>query len=548
MRLLIALLSIAALSAAPRRTPSAQRFCTPVNTTSTASTFYPLPIVGVWNGVIPRPGQRFCDPVFGTAMLRLTDDSHTFGTNVLQQSTFSNYVRADGTKNSRAWILAFSTNLGASYVFDFNPVSFTSSGVGVPFVPNGPGGTPLRNVVGQEGMWWSNDTSDPDYQDTVIFTAGNEAGDGPFAGSMRLLKVNIRTNANAVLLTDFTAYVCPSSCSLTAPTPPGGIGYFVLHYCTTSADTTIFGCAFQDGAYFLGGAGYLWWKVGNTTTPSGACPSAGSCILAKWINGVDTTAYNVYPKAPCKVSTADTYTYCYNLDSDFNSIGFKWSIDASGGWLITPINTTTSTTTKPGGLILYANTVTLISSSDAAIVAARLATDWTAVTYKFAQNFGHGSNGSGHTFAIDAAQCNNCLKDWVFSGLSTDPSYVAPANQGTRVGPDMGTMAENVHYGAGAEVALNTYWTTNRAPSDPGGMAKWGNEILWLDYTTQGILRGGHTRSSYSGAFEDEGHIAKSPDGLYIATGTAWNTNIDASLNPKTTGVVRSILIARRPQ
>jgi len=513
--------------------PWKQRFCVSQNTTSNTSTFYPLPIPTVWGGAIPSVGQSYCDPVFGTQVLRLTDDADNYQLAALQVGAFSNYLAADGSISSRAWVMV-STSHGDIKFFDFNPVTFTTTGTATAFAPLDPGGTPIVAGLQRElAMWWSNDTSDPNYQSTVVFTAG-----------MKLWKMDLLGNGRSVLLADWSTYAC-SGCTLNIPIPPGGTGVNNLTYCTASADTRIFWCAVQDNTIFAG-RGFLWFKLGNTTAPAGACPNAGLCVVAKFIQGVDSGSVSTPLTVPCKVSTFDTFTYCYVLYSDVNVVGYKYEMDKTGTWIYAVINGSLSSTTNPSGLLGGLNTTAVISSADAAIVANPLATDWTTVAYKWAQGLGHGTSGNNHRYGIEGGYiCSNCMRDYVSATLTTDPGNFVPANIGVLVSPVFGFgMAENIFLGSygGPEITINTYGAGNRFAGDPLGFIKWRNEVLWCDFAGSTCLRSAHTREAYTGTFEDEGHIVKSPDGKYAATGTAWDTNVSGAA-----GIIRSVMIVRRP-
>lgn len=539
-KLLIFLCFGASLWGAVRVAPR-NKACTPVNQSSSTSTFYPLPIPEVWNNQIPLPGQRFCDPVFGTSALRLTDDSIAQQPADLQQVGFNNYVNADGSINCKAYFLAIAST-GAIKIYDFNPCAFTSSGVGQDFAPLGPGGQTIKGIIGQP--WWSNNTADANYQSTVIFVGGNEAHTG---GSFKFWKVNLLDGTNtATLLADFSSYICTTSCALGIPTPPGGLGVYNFVYCTASGNTTIFGCAIQDGGFFDNGLGYVMFKMGNTTTPAGACPNAGTCILLKFINGIDSASYNTTLHIPTKTSTFDGYQYTYVYWSDANaSITYKCEIDKSGTWWSCPPGVNVSSTTNPLGIKGYWNTTINVSTADAAVVANPLATNWSSVSYKFAQSMGHGSAGSGFRFGADVGNVppgntTGVLK-FTFSSLTTDPGY--GTNLGPMVSPNFGFNQQwNENYNGGSEFIVNTVTQRNRFASDPNGYTLYGNEVLFCDPSNSTCIRVGHTRSPDFG-YTDEGHAMKSPDGKYAAVGTPWGTNN----NGANTTTLRSVVIFRRP-
>lgn len=525
MKLTLALLFAVSLHAA--RVPSTRRFCIPQNTTSSSTAFYPLDIPTVFGGQIPQPGERWCDPNFGTDMLRLSDNMHgVTAIAELQEILFSNYVNADGSINSQAWAVVIDET-SEVLIYNFNPVAFTTAGLYTVFAPLDPGGTPI-NIIGQQGIWWSNDPTDAKHQSTILFIGG-----------MKLWKVDISDLSNrAVLVADFTGF-------FTLPIPPGNGPAYQMQYCSASADTRSIGCAIESIGPYFPAVGWVVWKSGTGSTPSGACPAdlstvTTTCVVALFVNGTHSASYDTFQTLPPILSVAEGNTYTYVIQSDINLIGYKFTLDKSGTWINAHTSYTKSTVTPTKGPNPDAGV--LIPLNDTAISASRMNPTWAAVAYKFVQGYGHAASAAASGYSADAGFfcAGGCVREHLFASHTTDPGFTT--NGGTAVSDVWPFGASGMlltYFGqtAPAEIGIGLYGACNRTAIDT--QVLYCGEIYMLKPDTKAVRRIGYMRAPFV-TYLDEPHEVMSQDGRYIAFSTTLNTALNAS-------TIRTVVIVRVP-
>lgn len=374
----------------------------------------PIPI----QAPLPNPGQKYCDPTFGTEVLRLSDNEYTSNSiAVLGQAAFSKYSTRVATV----------TNGGTVRIYTLDPQTLIAEpGIDLYPIVSATNGTLLSlNTV---ALFWSF-SGDSDAADTLLFASG-----------MSIYKVNVAVKVGANYVAHKIADLSNLISGNSPASNPNNYGVPALQRCTAASDTMTFGCSIliarPDGTYPR--IGYI---VANLLSHSATSPATNWTVKAKFINGIDSGAINEYQSVT--LTGSDNQSYTYVLTSLYEpgigeQGGYKPWVDRSGNFYIFPA-------WSANGLASQYNTSVILDFAEAAL---------GHQPFRFLQAGGHGDPGYG-TFVGETSAygaCPTCMKRWDLGSLTSDP--VVTANNGTPLTSVLG-------YNSGRQYNTNVNSTSN---------------------------------------------------------------------------------------
>lgn len=500
------------------------------------------PTVPIALASLPNPGTTYCDPNFGTEILRMSDTRTYSGDSAYAPGSHDNddtvsTGQVGFSKNNKHFLASVG---GGTIRYDL-ALSGTTMAVTGPSQSidevRAPGVASVLYCPTDSSFWSYTE------EDTLICVYG-----------MRVFKVNAATRNgsnyyDAVMLADLTSEL-------------GGLSYYsgaAMTRCFASRDVTILGCQVLVSGVAL---------PGNTCSsggspPLGLCsPRIGSLVFS--INNFSpSTIVGNYTCLDCFVNavhSANWYTWeSVTLDNggvsrvydvyNGGAGGVKFAIDQTGDYVLH-----TARSTWDGGLETDNNNTQLVH---------RISTDtWAAV-----HRVGHSAIGSSSMFAI-VQNGNNypcdaggtswywCLLKYNLATLSTTDA--APSvNIGTQLGPVF-PFVKAQFYASWTSDGTRATWTIacNRANDatcdDPQA---WIAEVVDSEFTPTGIpgprrIRYAKTYdyfNSGAGSAVADGikQMVQSRDGQFLAF--VSNLSTGTSVWPGTT-TRKMILIARVPQ
>lgn len=346
---------------------------------------------------LPSAGSTYCDPTYGTQVLRVSDNSY-----------LDNSVSVIGAVafNKDSTRLATIVTGGLLRTYPVNPTALTSSaGTTIYPIVNAVGGAAVN--FNSAAFFWSL-SSDADAADTILVISG-----------MEVYKLNVTTPPVAG---NYQAYKIADLSGMTLT----GISQPFLQRCSASYNTSVIGCSIEIGdagdpnAYAR--VGYV---VFNLLSQSTASPTTNYTIKQKFVNGVDSASISTCQSITRLGSDMVTWTYDYTSPYEQGACaggGYKFYIDRNGTYIIF-----SAYTANDGG-------VTSGQYNSAVIVNM----DTSAIT--FLQAGGHGDPGYGLFIGETTGYGTDptSMKRWTFSGLTTDPSPTNVANNGVALTSALG--------------------------------------------------------------------------------------------------------------
>ena len=454
---------------------------------------------------LPEPGEKYCDPTFGTELLRLSDN---FRDPVLGVTNNINVVAPLGQLgfNKNATRFALLANNGQLRIHSLDPEKLTSSpGRYIdPLMING-----LQANPNSSAILWSG-SSAPDAPDTILF-----------GFQMGIYKVNIAQPVNgqyrAALIADLSSLLEGNQDS-----NPKIFGRPSLMRCSASRDTYTIGCsiliATPGGAYPR-----LGYVIVQLASHEAGRPDTNWQVKAKWINGIDSDDIAKHQVVELQGSDGEIHSYTltspYELGFDERG-GYKLQVDRSGRYAL-------FISWDPLGDSSRFNTMVVLDLEKQAN---------GEQPFKFIQASGHGDVGFGVFVGITGAHgsCATCMKTWDLATLSSDP--VTSQNNGTPLSSPFGYnfgRQYNTYYGSGDQTALVLACPVSGCPPQPDPFS---GELLnlktsGLNITTR-LLRINHTFFSNDYA---ELQPIQSPDSKLIA----FTTNFGDKTGKKFVFIVR---------
>ena len=376
------------------RLPNRDPFCSPTpEQVSNRNSNLSIPIVVP--PALPLAGQKYCDPTFGTEVLRISDDDSML--NMVDNNSQVGFNK-DSSK------IATFTGGGVIRVYDLDPVSLTKIGQGKTIwpIPAPDGGYLEGNAT--TAFWSRADNSDAKH--TILIGA-----------RLSYYKVDVDTG-KATLLADLRNLVSSS-----LPTNPNNFGKLSFNRCSASSDTSIIGCAIvlrtPDERYPR--VGYVVFQLLSQFSSD---PSQNWIIKAKFINGIDSREVDTFQDFTMRGSDGVTYTYsAYNPYEG----GYKIAIDRSGRFLV-----------------LSAGTGGLNYNSSIVVDTVKQSANQQAVS--FLQAGGHGDFGNRVFVGMTTSYgtCSTCMKKWDLSTLTSDPN--PDQNNGTPITDPFGWLMLGAQY------------------------------------------------------------------------------------------------------
>ena len=454
---------------------------------------------------LPEPGEKYCDPTFGTELLRLSDNVHD---SVLNVTNDVNAVAPLGQLgfNKNATRFALFANSGQLRIHSLDPEKLTASpGRYIdPIMING-----LKAIPNSSAILWSG-SSEPDAPDTMLLGFG-----------MAIYKVNIAQPVNgqyrAAMIADLSSLLEGNQDS-----NPKVFGRPSLMRCSASRDTYTIGCsiliATRAGAYPR--IGYVIVQLASHAADR---PATNYQVKAKWINGIDSDDIAKYQVVERQGSDgkSNTYTMTSPYEQGFDERGgYKLQVDRSGRYAL-------FVCWDPLGDSGRFNTMVVLDIEKQAK---------GEQAFKFLQASGHGDVGFGVFVGMTTAYgtCGSCMKTWNLAALSSDP--VTSENNGTPLSSPFGYSfgrQYNTYFGSGDQTALVLTCPLSGCPPQPTAFS---GELLnqktsGLDMTTR-LARINYTFFSNDYA---ELQPIQSPDSKLIA----FTTNFGDKTGKKFVFIVR---------
>lgn len=342
---------------------------------------------------LPAAGHSYCDPTYGTRVLRVSDDAY-----------LDNSVSVVGAVawNKSSTRLATIVTGGLLRTYSVNPTAFTSSaGTTIYPIVNAVGGAALS--FNSAAFFWSL-SSDSDAADTLLIVSG-----------MSVYKLNVTTppvsgNYQAYKIADLSSLVT----TLWNP---------FLQRCSASSDTGVIGCSIELGASDPGGHEFarVGYVVFTLPTQSTASPTTNWAVKAKFVNGVDSATISDY-QSVTRLSANDGVTWTYQYTSVYEQGigaggGYKFYLDRTGRYILFSAYTSNDAGYTSGR---YNPQVVVDMNGSGA----------SAIT--FTQGGGHGDPGYGTfvgentSYGLYPAQ----MKLWTLASMTTDPGPDVVVNNG----------------------------------------------------------------------------------------------------------------------
>lgn len=340
---------------------------------------------------LPEPGGKYCDPAFGTEVLRLSDDtSDKITTDTLGQVGFNQ----DSTR------FATRTGEGQIRVYLLNPQSLTVEGPGVTI------GYPIERANGQgdpigcnSAVWSQFD--DEEAPATLLCTFG-----------MTLYAVHT-DHKTAEPLADLNSLF-----DTPAESNPLRLGTLQLIRCSGSHNTRVIGCTIllRTPAEEYPRIGYVVFELhaGRTTDAK-----TNWTLKAKFINGVDSPSISDYQTV--RLESID-YTLVSRFEPGGERGGYKPVLDRSGRYLIFLLTDPPVAEKYNSMLILDLEKVPAKEDQPFSIL----------------QAGGHGDVGAGVYVGMTTAggSCPTCMKRWQLPTLTSEDDPAA--NNGDEISPALG--------------------------------------------------------------------------------------------------------------
>jgi hypothetical protein len=454
---------------------------------------------------LPDPGQKYCDPTFGTEVMRVSDIVRDA---VVDYTNNGNVVGPLGqfgfNKNSTRFGLFTTSGLVRLYTLD--PEELTASG-GKYLYPVVYNARPLS--FNSSTLVWSG-SSAADAPDTILFGAG-----------MSIYKVNVTQPVNgqyrAQMIADFSKIFDSSK-----DTNPKNYGVPSLMRCTASRDTLTFGCSIMiatpAGAYPR--IGYIVARLYSHATDR---PTTNWQIKAQHINGIDSDDMAGYQtvELPGSDDKAHTYTLTSPYEPGLDERGgYKFSIDKSGRFALFG-------SWDPQGEAGKYNTNVVLDLEKVAN---------GDQPFSFLQAGGHGDVGYGIYVGMNTAYgtCGSCMKTWDLATLNSDP--VVTENNGTPITSPLGysyARQYNSAFANGDQTAVVLACPLAGCTDNPAAFA---GEVFNLD--TTGVDKTTRLARLNNVIYSDdyvELQPIQSPDGRF----TAFTTNYGDRTGKKYVMIVR---------
>ena len=392
--------------------------CTPTpNLTSTSGGLYPI-------GMTPAPAVPFCDPVFGSQVVRVSD------------STFGHQIQALGQYgfNRDATKIGTLTNPGGNnrvYDFDAATMGVSNPRIVVPSI----NGTPVGSNS-SDCLLWSG-ASDAAANKTILFAKG-----------MKFYKADV-TNDAATLIADLSSLA----------------GDGALWRCTASrwqADGSVtISATIQRpitvlGQVYNGNLGYVAFRMLSMSPGNQA---TNWQVRAKFINGIDSA--NLLTFESITKLGSDNITHVIQLATVYAAVGdgqlpvkvplgYKNAIDKTGRYLLMSSNYASDP--SPNNIAVEANTLIFLDLDRRALN--------DPFPYVFGQYAGHGDLSDGVYYGDNtagyapASTCILCRKKWTISSLTSDPAVCT-----MRPGHPLTCTASSPIVNSGTPITLPlSYW------------------------------------------------------------------------------------------
>lgn len=438
--------------------------------------------------MLPEPGRTYCDPTFGTEVLRVSD-------NVNSENIISPLGQFGFNKTATRFGL-FSSG-GQLRVHTIDPQALASSpGRNIePIVRNG---TTL--YINSAAIFWSG-SNEPDAADTIVFASG-----------MALYKANVARPVNnqyqASMIADLSSLL-----DGTQPSNPKKYGIPSLQRCSASRDTYVIGCSIlvrtPDEKYPR-----IGYAVVQLTSHSTNSPATSWQTKAKWINGIDSDGVSNFQAVT--VQGSDTKSYTYTLTSPYEAGldergGYKLQVDKSGRFVL-------FTTWDTQGISARYNTMAVLDLRNA---------EAGEPAFRFLQAGGHGDTGLGVFVGLTTANgsCPSCMKRWDLQTLNSDP--VTTENNGRPLTDPLGysfARQYNSAHAIGSQTAVLLACPVAGCPDLPDPYA---GELFNLDTAnglaqTTRLVRVNHT--FFSSDFVELQPV-QSLDGKFVAYTSNYGEN-----------------------
>ncbi len=375
---------------------------------------------------LPEPGEKYCDPTFGTEVLRLSDNVRDRVMNVTNDINVIGPTGQFGFNKNGTRFALFSNN-GQLRIHSLDPEELTASpGRYIdPFVSDGKPVYPNSSNI-----LWSG-SSEPDAPDTMLFGAG-----------MGIYKVNVAQPVNgqypAAMIADLSSLFDGNQDS-----NPKILGIPSLMRCSASRDTYTIGCSILITT-IVGGYQRIGYVIVQLASHAADSPATNWQVKAKWINGIDSNDIFDYQKVELQGSDHKIHSYTltspYEIGLDKRG-GYKFTVDRSGRYAL-------FASWDPLGDSGRFNTSVVLDLG-------KLANG--DQPFKFLQASGHGDVGFGVFVGMNTAygSCSMCMKTWNLATLNSDP--VTEENNGTPLSSPFGSSfgrQYNTYYGSGDQTAL----------------------------------------------------------------------------------------------
>lgn len=394
-------------------TPTSQQLANRISTAALAPPTMPA---------LPAPGGKYCDPLFGTEIIRISDTtaiSPGASPHEVDEVATTGQVgfNADNTK-----VLAFAGKISPGgtdiVIYPFDPVTFTRTGSGVFIQPRLADGQNLGST--SSAVFWS---PDPAY---IVIGANN-----PSSAKKIVYKVNITAQVTAgcagedcflaVPIADFNALFASGS-----STNPNNLSPVAITRCSF---------AFRGGAAFRLACGFVFdspANPGNNEVPAyvvadipsivTSTPATNYSVIKKFVNGIDSAVWSTYETFTMPYGSS---TATYDLRNSTES-GYKLTMDKTGDYVL-------QTLRGPAGFPLDGN-----GASEAQFNLGFGIYNFTNSSWRTVYGVGHGDIGPagfiGENTSGGYQRCFTCPKFWDFTALVNDARPTVYPNTGVVLG------------------------------------------------------------------------------------------------------------------